>query len=462
MNDSAVETHASRYSRYIEEITDDIADTVQRLGCQPIIFVGSGLARRYIGAPSWDELLKWAADQCELIDKGLGFYKQLFHNPAKIGEEFARIYQEWAWTSGKNYFPEDMFHADIDAQSYLKYLIAQHLASITPGSADTLLKSEHGEEIAALQNIRPHAIITTNFDKMMELIFSDHHPIVGQHILRGQQIAVGEIFKIHGCVSEYNSLVLTQTDYDNFFRKKKFLSAKLLTFFNEHPLLFVGYSASDPNIQTILADIDEALPEKEGLIPNVYILQWNPEVTDESSPAREKVIPTEEDRTIRVKLIEANDFTWVYDAFSINPPLNNVNPRVLRALVARSYYLVRKDIPKMPMEVDFSMLSKSVENANEFATVFGLAEIDDYSKAAALHPYTATQLGKLLGGNGWHRANALIDRVKSDKGFDMKASDNRYHRCEKLNKTIFHKYSEDAHILLEKVRDGLDYEVNIE
>ncbi len=45
------------------------------------------------------------------------------------------------------------------------------------------------------------------------------------------------------------SLVLTQGDYEAFETDKKYLSAKLLTYFAEHPLLFIGYGANDPNIR---------------------------------------------------------------------------------------------------------------------------------------------------------------------------------------------------------------------
>ena len=63
---------------------------------------------------------------------------------------------------------------------------------------------------------------------------------------------------MHGCVTDPVSLVFTQGNYDQFIRKKKYLSAKLLTYFSEHPLIFVGYGAGDPNIKAILSDIDEA------------------------------------------------------------------------------------------------------------------------------------------------------------------------------------------------------------
>ncbi len=109
MTDDVPQSDKSRYQRYADEITEDIAETVQQFGSQPILFIGSGLAKRYFGAPNWEELLGHLADGCSIIDKGLGFYKQSLGSPMAIGEEFASKYQEWAWTTGHNEFPEEMF-----------------------------------------------------------------------------------------------------------------------------------------------------------------------------------------------------------------------------------------------------------------------------------------------------------------------------------------------------------------
>ncbi|MCF6118420.1 SIR2 family protein [Mesorhizobium muleiense] len=453
-------TKLPKYERYVAEITEDITNTVEEFGCQPILFVGSGLSKRYMGAPSWEELLAFLADKASNIDKGLVFYKQLLKDPIKIGEEFARLYQEWAWGAGHNEFPEEMFEENIGAQSYIKYMIASHLGSLKPAAIEGL-SAEHQAEIESLARIRPHAIITTNYDEMLEMIFPDHQRIIGQQILKGQHFSIGELFKIHGCVSDHESIVFTEADYNDFMKRKKFLSAKLLTFFNEHPLLFVGYNAGDPNIRTILSDIDQALPEKGGVIPNVFILQWNPELTDDSWPARDRVIPTEEDRNVRVKLIEASDFGWVFDAFAANPALNHVNTKVLRSLVARSYELVRHDIPKMTVEADFKMLSLAVEDSETFAKLFGIANINDYSAASAQFPFSPTEVGQALGGASWHLTNTLIEKVWAQRKVDLKATDNRYHRRERVNKTPFHKYSHDLIELLKKVRDGQEYDLDL-
>lgn len=457
---AAAEEKQSRYERYIEEITEDITNTVDEFGCQPILFVGSGLTKRYMDAPNWEELLGHLADKCSTINKGLGFYKQSLGSAIKIGQEFARLYHEWAWGAGNNEFPKEMFGDNVHAQSYIKFKIAEYLTSLNPGNAKGL-KEEYQAEIDVLSKVKPHAIITTNYDQMLELIFPDHEPIIGQQILKGQQVCIGEIYKIHGCVTAHDSIVFTEDDYDEFMKRKKFLSAKLLTFFNEHPLVFVGYNAGDPNIRAILSDIDEALPEKGGIIPNVYILQWDDAINDDSWPQREKVIPTEEDRSVRVKMIVAKDFSWVFDAFAANPALAHVNTRVLRSLIARSYELVRHDIPKMTVEADFKMLNDAVETPETFAKLFGIANIHDYSAAGAYHRFSLTQVGQALGHKNWHPADHLITRVVNEKGVNIKKSDNRYHRADKVNNTVFHKYSKDAIDLLKKVQSNEEYVLDL-
>lgn len=121
-----------------------------------------------------------------------------------------------------------------------------------------------------------HAVITTNYDDLLEPLFPNYEVIVGQNVFRQSALVVGEIFKIHGSISVPESMVLTKEDYEAFDENKKYLSAKLLTYFAEHPLLFVGYSASDANIRNVLHDISKMFKPSSEMIPNIYILQWDP------------------------------------------------------------------------------------------------------------------------------------------------------------------------------------------
>ena len=70
---------------------------------------------------------------------------------------------------------------------------------------------------------------------------------------------MGEIFKIHGSITEPDSLVVTQKDYDTFSIKNPYLAAKLITIFVEHPIIFIGYSLNDPNIISLISSIVSCL-----------------------------------------------------------------------------------------------------------------------------------------------------------------------------------------------------------
>ena len=447
-----------RYEKYKEEIQADIVNILSEFGCQPILFVGSGLSRRYFNAPCWEGLLEHLISICDKIDRGLAYYKQRYSTLNGVGEVFAGIYQEWAWETGHNKFPSEMFERDTESQDYIKYKISEYLKSITPEKFNA---TKFKEEIASLTSIRPHAVITTNYDTMLESLFPEYEPIIGQQILRGQAFAVGEIYKIHGCVKFHESLVFTETDYGNFAKTKKFLSAKLLTFFNEHPLLFIGYSASDPNIQSILSDIDQALPDRGGIIPNVYILEWNEGIVDGIAPQREKVIATEDGRSVRVKLIEASDLSWVFDAFATTPSLSNVNPIILRALLARSYHFVRHDVSRLPVGVNFEMLIEGVSDSENCAKLFGIAPIPDYSMRSVTHPLSATDVGKKLDTKSWHITVKLINQIKDETGVNLKETDNKYHKSEKHNASIFRSYSHEFVELLKKIQNGEKYKLDI-
>ncbi|MFY9657197.1 MAG: SIR2 family protein [Methylocystis sp.] len=450
----------TKIQSYREEVAEDIGTCLQEKGCQPILFIGSGLSRRYFSGPSWDELLAHLASSCPLMDKQFAYYKQLYGDPLKIGAEFAKLYREWAWGQGHNMYPEELFKADVPADAYIKFAIADYLQQLTPQTGESVASQLAGE-IEAIKNIRPHAIITTSYDQFIERIFPEFVPIIGQQIIQSANLSVGEIFKIHGCVSDFQSLVFTEEDYWSFIKMKKYLSSKLLTFFCEHPLLFIGYSANDPNIRAILSDIDEALPTTGGVIPNVYILEWRQQVP--TNPAQEKLIEIEGGKSVRIKAIETNEFTWVFEAFAAHQSLNGVSPKVLRALLNRSYELVRHDIPRRVIEVDFAMLEHAVEDTEGFAKLFGLTTISLPSQVAANFPYSLTQLGKKLGNSGWHQAHKAIQMVKAIKGVDIKKSDNRYHCGIKLgNSGPFHKYSEDAFLLLKKVVAGEPYELDLD
>lgn len=444
------------YERYVSDVSGDIKSCLEEMGCQPILFVGSGITKRYLDGPSWEELLQKLADECPEIDRKFAYYKQRYSNLVDIGAVFTEKYNEWAWGEGEKHFPQELFEEGNPPDIYIKHSISKIFKQLVENQT-----INHQDEVNLLKKIHPHSIITTNYDQLLEAIFPDYEPVIGQKILYANHASIGEVFKIHGCVSEPESIVINRDDYENFINKKKYLSAKLLAFFAEHPLVFLGYSAEDQNIKAILSDIDEILSENGELIPNIYILEWS-KTEPTTYQRRERLIQVSENKSVRVKSIVAHDFSWIFSAFAANEALENVNPKLLRALLARTYSLVRSDIPKNPVEVDYKILTAVSQIDGELAKLYGIANAADGVAFNVNYPYTLTAIGKALGHKGWHNALKLIEIVKNDTGIDIKASDNVYH-CAIMNGDTVQgrRYSASLKQLLEKVQRGEPYELEI-
>lgn len=162
--------------------------------------------------------------------------------------------------------------------------------------------------------------------------------------------------KIHGSTNNPESIIITKNDYDNFYKKRKYISAKLLTYFAEHPLFFFGYSINDENIKSILSDIDEIIAPNNALIPNIYLVSFNSECERTGAHQKEILIGVGDNKSIRIKVIYANSFGWVYDALSSNTPEISVNPKLIRALLARTYTFASQSLVLSCQEIQLIAL----------------------------------------------------------------------------------------------------------
>lgn len=181
---------------------------------------------------------------------------------------------------------------------------------------------------------------------------------------------------------------------------------------------------------------------------------------------REKIIQVEEGRSVRIKSIEASDFGWVFAAFGGNQPLNAVSPKILRALLHRSYDLVRYDIPRRTVQADFEMLERAVHTDDDaFAKLFGITTISKPSFNSVEYPYTLSDLAeKVTGVEGayWGKVQPFLDRLTKDTGINVKKSDNRYHSATKSGrKSVVHKYSEDLLEVIVRMKAGEDYKFQL-
>ncbi len=445
---------------YIDKKRDEIRSLLKEYECQPILFIGSGIPRRYFDAPNWSELLKYVFANVPLKDgKGYEYHYQDNNGDLiEIGTKLSEVVFDWAWGDGRSKFSDDLFGEDSEKDFFIKKFICSHLDSITP-LVDSISDKTTVSEISALRDVRPHAIITTNYDFFLENVFVGYEPITGQRILRYNTNSFGEIYHIHGDTSDFKSLVLTRRDYDEWNIKKKYISAKLLTYFAEHPVFIFGYNIGDPNVKSILKDIGEIVSEKDGLIPNVYQVVWHSAPIDGVMPDYEMI--NIDGREFRIKAIHTNELKWVFDALCNKSPLTSVNPKLVRALAARTLKLVRSDIPSGKVTVDYSALEKVANDYDCLPSLLGISVVDNPNLS---HPLILTQVAEKLGFSNWKPADDLIKRVNREKGIDIKASDNRYHcriKTGRSKNSASRKWSHETVDLLSKVKSDEPYEVNL-
>lgn len=111
----------------------------------------------------------------------------------------------------------------------------------------------------------PHfkSIITTNYDTLIEDALGEK----GQVIFSQNQIPyidnkLTQTFKVHGNLTDPDSIIITQSDYNNFF-KDNLGDNTLWTIIKERlatkSILFLGYNLEDPNVSVIFDKITEAL-----------------------------------------------------------------------------------------------------------------------------------------------------------------------------------------------------------
>jgi hypothetical protein len=437
---------------YIERADTAIREALLRFECQPILFVGSGLSMRYFGAPTWHELLRTMFLKLPDGEAQYQYNRQKHENdPVKIGTALADLIFEWAWSDGKDHFPDELFENSSSKDSFLKYAICTYLSNLLENPSE--ITSTTVSELESLSQIKPHAIITTNYDLFLENIFEGYEPITGQTIIRYNTNSFGEIFHIHGDVSEPNSIVLTEKDYAEWSSKKKYISAKLLTYFAEHPVFIIGYGLGDHNVKAILRDIGELVADPGGLINNVYQIIWHKDPL-EGTPADQAVFEAD-GQEYRIHAIHTDQLLWVFRALKSQSALTSINPKLVRALAARTMKLVRHDIPSGNVVVDYDVLERVADDLDELPKLLGITTIDNPNQS---HPFTLSQVAKRLGLPNWQAVNKIIASIKEESGIDLRDSDNRYHckiKTGTKESSMTRKWSHEAVTLFERfIADG--------
>ena len=237
---------------------------LSKLNQKPVLFVGSGLSQRYLKSPTWWRLLEKISEKLELDENILGKWSS--DNYEEIAERLEAIY----FTTLEK---ESLLDRD-NIRGPFRELIAQILNEYTVDN------SEYEKEISTLGGIDYQKLITTNYDSLLEKsIFDIENEEIYIHNddLFSSETKNKKLYKIHGSTDKPSSMIITKSDYDQFFEKSKYIYSKLLTIFVESPIIFLGYSLSDRNIKDILTTLTVTLSQKDlkQFQERVYIISYS-------------------------------------------------------------------------------------------------------------------------------------------------------------------------------------------
>jgi hypothetical protein len=338
-------------------MTSEIRNILEATNSHPFLFVGSGFTHRYLGTDDWKGLVGRFARQAKPeVEFAFEWYRnEVAPGSEGVEQDLPQITERVEKDYARRFLADESFRSlreqyenrIRDGVSPLKIGVADLLANLN----SRFIVPQHPEEVSAIGHARKNVagIITTNFDQFLEHLFPDHVPYIGQNqLLFSQSYGVGEIYKIHGCVSEPPSLVLTRKDYETYRSRNAYLSAKLMTIFLEHPIIFLGYSLTDSNIRMIFNDIARCLNEDQlsTLSERLIFVQRAKEGRPEGIRINRD---TFDSGVIESTGVVLSDFSKLFKA--IAGLQSSYPPKILRKLKKDVYELVLSTSPKERIRV---------------------------------------------------------------------------------------------------------------
>lgn len=309
----------------------------------PVMFIGTGLSLRYLeNSYSWENLLKKIAFDFEpneeyYLDIKADYMTTYGCDYEKVATRLEQGFNKYLQDNrnGKFKYINDIFYENMKKGiniSRFKLYIADLLK-------DTSLKKGMLEEIAELKKARKNigSIITTNYDKMIEEMFS-FNPLIGNDILLSNPY--GSVYKIHGCISAPDKIIITEKDYCEFNEKYELIRAQLLSLFIHNPIIFIGYNIGDKNIKdilkTIFSYVDYSSKESKQIRDNFLLVEY--EKNSDNTEVVEHDIDIEGFPTIRINKLKTDNFITLYQSISnLILPVSAMDIRKVQNVVREIY-----------------------------------------------------------------------------------------------------------------------------
>jgi hypothetical protein len=321
----------------------EIKEFISKYENHPVLFIGTGISLRYLNnSYTWDGLLSKIAfelkgtteyyldlkSECQIEGKYI-----LEKVATALEVEFNNILK--SDRNGKFKDVNDVFYENMENGlnlSRFKIYISELLNELE-------YKADMSDEISELKKTRKNigSIITTNYDKLIEDTF-EFNELIGNNILVSNPY--GSVYKIHGCITNPEKIIINEGDYSSFDEKYELIRAQLLSLFIHNPIIFLGYNIGDENIKKILKTIFTYVPPNSELAErirnNFLLIEY--ERNSDNLEITEHDIDMEGFSTVRINKIKTDNYIEIYKALSeIHLSISAMDIRKVQSIVKEIY-----------------------------------------------------------------------------------------------------------------------------
>lgn len=318
----------------------------------PIIFLGSGISKRFLlDFPDWEGLLKefWEAvgmtnfygnmnnirDEISKENTNYSDREKDHFTLIKIGslieEKFNRKFNKG-----------DIYIEGFSPEQAYSLKISPFKKSISNRFKNYTFKEDIQEEVELFSKmlLKAQIILTTNYDTFIEDCYNrnstyDIDKYIGQKGFFKETYGYSEIYKIHGCVNNPSDIILTEEDYKKFDENSVLISSKIISMLIHSPIMFIGYSLSDINVRNIIKDFTKSLSKEEiSYLENKLVLI---ERKEGENGFKEEVVD-DRDLGCKIKVITTDNFSLLFDKISqinqgISPSAVRKYQQVIKQLI---------------------------------------------------------------------------------------------------------------------------------
>lgn len=313
----------------------------------PIIFVGSGIPRRYlVKYPCWEELLE------ELWSKtgNSNFYGYLSQKKDETLEKGVaenidfevniEVASEIEKTFNHEFYKDNIVVEGLTQKDSYKSGLSPFKKQLANRFSKYQVKESYAKELELFRKmlIKSQMILTTNYDSFIEDQYNieSSHPIkkyIGQKGFFQQTIGYSELYKIHGCFTDPNSLVIGKKDYVKYDENSVLISAKVISMLLHSPIIFMGYSLTDRNVRKLIRSFTMALSEREKqeLEKRLLLIQW-----DEGNQNIEEEIVSDPELGCRLTVLKTDNYGEIFEK------LSEIDQGVAPSEVRRYQHVIKK------------------------------------------------------------------------------------------------------------------------